>query len=72
MSARLRAKFANIGLSFIRAFAAAASLGQIPGDTRGAQAILMAALFAGGAAALRTVQALLEEAAAPADTNGGE
>jgi len=63
MSSKLRAKLANIGLSFIRAFLSTATLGQIPSDLRGAQAILFAAVAAGGAAALRAIQALLEEVA---------
>ena len=69
MTSKLKAKFANIGLSFIRAFAAGASLGQIPGDLRGAKAVLVSAMIAGGAAALRTIQAMLEQAAST-DTGG--
>lgn len=64
MTSKLKGKLANIGLSFIRAFAAGATLGQIPSDLRGAQAILVSAMIAGGAAALRTIQAMLEEIAA--------
>lgn len=64
MTSKLKGKLANIALSFIRAFAAGATLGQIPSDLRGAQAILVSAMIAGGAAALRTIQAMLEEIAA--------
>jgi len=66
---KIKAKLASIALSFLRAFASGATLGQLSSDLRGSQAILMSALFAGGAAALRTVQAMLEQVAGT-DTGG--
>lgn len=54
-----REDITRIALSFIRAFTAAVTLGQIPSGTRGAQAVLVGALIAGGAAALRTAEAIL-------------
>ena len=65
-----RAELARIALSFVRAFTAGVTLGQIPADLRGAQAVLVGAMIAGGAAALRTIEAILTRAAAAADTGG--
>lgn len=55
----LKPELARIALSFLRAFLAGATLGQIPNDMRGAQAVLVGAMIAGGAAALRTLEAVL-------------
>jgi uracil phosphoribosyltransferase len=67
---KLKPELARIALSFLRAFLAGATLGQIPSDMRGAQAVLVGAMIAGGAAALRTVEAVLARIAGP-DPDGG-
>lgn len=60
MSSRLRQDFMRIGLSFLRAFAAATVMVQGANirDLRGATGFLASAAIAGIAAALRTAETL--------------
>ena len=61
MIARLKANAARIGASFIRAFTATLALGNIVNihDTRGVTTLIASAAIAGGAAALRALEAAL-------------
>lgn len=65
---KIKADASRIGLSFVRAFASAITLTNILNihDTRGWVSVLASAAIAGGAAALRTAEALL----APAEAAG--